>query len=569
MPSGIVKASTGNAQGGPSRLGDALADAFVAEGVDAVFGLMGDGNMRWMTAIARHVNVLHARHEAAAISMADAYGQLTRRVAVASITCGPGLTQIPTPLTSAVRHGTPMVVFAGDTPHRIPFHVQALDPGPLVRSTGAVHLPLTDPRLGPQLVAEAFATAATERVPVVLTVPFDWQEEEVGDSWTLMATGAGAAPILAPGGAPSDAGVRQAAAILSSAERPLLLAGRGAVDAEAREAIVACADHVGALLGTTLLAKGLFDGHPADVGVIGGLASRTGRLLAADADVVVAFGAGLNGLTTSQGRGFGDAQVIHVDVAPPRWRDGAIASSLAIVADANLAAQALRDAVTGLGPPTTGYRSADVLARIAAGDDRPQVTIEPGVVDPRSMASELQEATPSDAVMIIGGGHFWNFVVPALKGRRPDDAIYTIADFAAIGLAVPAGIGAAVARPGQRVLVVEGDGSALMNIQELETIVRHGLDVAIVVMNDAAYGAEVHKLNAMGLPPDESIFGPTDLAAIARGFGLDAVTVTDDGGTRAAIERWVQGGGPVLIDVKVSRAVVAPSYRRLYFGEDA
>lgn len=563
------------------RLGEGLAEAFIAEGVEAVFGLMGDANMRWMTAMADRVRVIHARHEAAAISMADAYAQLTGEVGVASVTCGPGLTQIPTPLTSAVRHRTPMVVFAGDTPRRAPFHVQAVEPGPLVRSTGAVHIGLSDPRLAPSLVAEAFVVAASDRVPVVITVPFDWQDDPIADDWR---------PVVAPRstdgsiGPQPDAGlIDRVAATLVAASRPLVLAGRGVVDAEAGAEVAALADDLGALLATTLFAKGLFDGHSADLGVIGGLANRTARKLAEQADVVLALGAGLNGLTTQSGTAFGKATVLHVDLDPARWRDGRATADVTVVADVRAAVPGLRKRIAELRtevddspePRMIGFRTAEVLDSIeetvsgSVPADGQGESLDPGTVDPRQMVFELNEATPGDAVIIVGGGHFWNFVVPALRDRDPRDLMFTIADLAAIGLALPAGIGAVVARPDQRVVVVEGDGSVLMNIQELETIVRHGLDVCIVVMNDGAYGAEVHKLNAMGLRTDEGIFGPTDLASIARGFGLYAVTVDSDGGTREAIQQWVDEGGPTLIDVKVSPTVVAPSYRRNYFGEDA
>jgi len=563
------------------RLGEGLAEAFVAEGVEAVFGLMGDGNMRWMTAMADRVRVIHARHEAAAISMADAYAQLTGEVGVASVTCGPGLTQIPTPLTSAVRHRTPMVVFAGDTPKRAPFHVQAVDPGPLVRASGAVHLGLSDPRLAPSLVAEAFVIAKSDRVPVVITVAFDWQDDPIADDWQPVVAPRGTEEAIGP--QPDSGLVERAAATLAAASRPLVLAGRGVVDADVGPEVAALADDVGALLATTLFAKGLFDGHPADLGVIGGLATRTARKLAEQADVVLALGAGLNSLTTESGKAFGAATVVHVDLDPARWRDGRATADVTVVADVRAAVPALRKRIGQLrseaddsqAQQMIGFRTTEVLEAIeqaTAGSvvaNMQNESLDPGTVDPWQMAFELNEATPTDTVVVLGGGHFWNFVVPALRHRDPRDLMFTIADLAAIGLAVPAGIGAVVARPDQRVLVIEGDGSVLMNIQELETIVRHGLDVCIVVMNDGAYGAEVHKLNAMGLRTDESIFGPIDLAAIARGFGLAAVTVDSDGGTREAIQRWVDEGGPTLIDVKVSRTVVAPSYRRNYFGEDA
>src|SRR5262249_40927475 len=111
------------------KVREALAEAFVAEGTSAVFGLMGDGNMFWMATIGGlpGVRLVHARHEAAAIAMAEGYARATGRVGIASVTCGPGVTQTATALVSATRSGTPLVVFAGDTPVAAPFHMQELD----------------------------------------------------------------------------------------------------------------------------------------------------------------------------------------------------------------------------------------------------------------------------------------------------------------------------------------------------------------------------------------------------------------------------------------------------------
>src|SRR5262245_61633626 len=123
----------------------ALVDAFEAERATTVFGLMGDGNMYWMSTLARRpgARVVHARHENAAVAMADGYARVTGDIGVCSVTCGPGLTQIATSLTASVRHRTPMVVFAGDTPRAEPFHLQAFEQRPFVVSTGARFVPVT------------------------------------------------------------------------------------------------------------------------------------------------------------------------------------------------------------------------------------------------------------------------------------------------------------------------------------------------------------------------------------------------------------------------------------------
>ena len=118
-------------------------------------------------------------------------------------------------------------------------------------------------------------------------------------------------------------------------------------------------------------------------------------------------------------------------------------------------------------------------------------------------------------------------------------------------------MGVAAARPESTVVLFDGDGSALMNIQELETIARHGLDILIVVMNDGAYGSEVHKLRAEGLGEAGSVFGFANFEGIAKGFGLDGRTITDAAEIPAAVEAFASRGGAAVWDLRVSDKVVS------------
>ena len=169
------------------KLYEALAQAFLAEGVDTQFVLMGDGNMHWSTAFARlpGVRTVHVRHEHATVAAATAYHIATGKIAVASVTCGPGVTQLMTALPAAVRARLPLVVFAGESPINAKFYNQQIDQAPLVTATGARYIAAHSVPRMMDAVREAFHVARYERQPVVLGIPYDLQKVEFHDKPAL------------------------------------------------------------------------------------------------------------------------------------------------------------------------------------------------------------------------------------------------------------------------------------------------------------------------------------------------------------------------------------------------
>src|ERR1700692_3999538 len=162
------------------KLYEALAEAFLAEEVDTQFVLMGDGNMHWSTAFAKlpGVHTVHVRHEHVTVAAATPYNVAPGKVAVASVTCGPGVTQLMTAWPAAVRARLPMVVFAGEPPINAKFYNQYIDQAPLVTATGAHYVAAhTVPRMM-DYVREAFHIAKYERRPAVLGIPYDLQKVE-------------------------------------------------------------------------------------------------------------------------------------------------------------------------------------------------------------------------------------------------------------------------------------------------------------------------------------------------------------------------------------------------------
>ena len=168
---------------------------------------------------------------------------------------------------------------------------------------------------------------------------------------------------------------------------------------------------------------------------------------------------------------------------------------------------------------------------------------------------------------MVGCAHFFNFVVTHMGGRLPQRWIITH-DFGAIGQGLPTAIGVAATRKDGKVLLIEGDGSFLMHVQELEVLARQGIKLLTAVMNDGAYSAETHKLAAAGVSPDEAVFGKPDLATLAKGFKLDGASVSSLGRMASLLAAYESGSRSVVWDLHVSSQVPSQQYRRLFWGDN-
>jgi thiamine pyrophosphate-dependent acetolactate synthase large subunit-like protein len=317
--------------------------------------------------------------------------------------------------------------------------------------------------------------------------------------------------------------------------------------------VAAAADAAGALLAESAVAKGLFAGHPWSLGVSGGFASPGAAELIAAADLVVGWGCALNMWTMRHGALIAPgATVVQVDdtlEALGAQRE----LTFGVLGDVEETAAGL---ASRLGADRQGgYRTDAVTRRLEAGIGWAGVAYDDlsgaGRVDPRTLARDLDAILPPDRVVAVDSGNFMGYPAAYLDVADHRSFCFTQA-FQSIGLGLATAIGAAVASPGRLTVAALGDGGALMSAMELETVVRLGLDLLVVVWDDHAYGAEVHHFGPHDAPLDTVVFPDTDIAAIGRGFGFEAVTVTDPGDLDA-VRRWVAGPRtrPMLVDAKV------------------
>lgn len=543
---------------------DVLAAAVLRHGCSHVFGLMGDGNMRLFTALDQAgVELVEVRHEGAAVAMAEGYSWAAKRPGVCSVTHGPGLTQVATSLVVAARNGSKLVLVAAETPAGYA-GAQDYDQEAFIAACEAPYRRMAAGDDPGAIFDEVMALAERRSGPVVLAVP--------ADLLTAPAASAGlglrpAAPVAAsdpgvssPGPEEDEAAALLLTDALAQSARPVIVAGRGAMGGASARLLMSIAGHYGAALATTLPAKGLFDAHPFDLGVCGGLAHPAAERILRAADLVVAVGASMGRSTTQSMRLFERARVLRLsrDRAAEPWPAGLTP----VVGDAEgtLARVAMHTAGQAASAPPwfePPGSPAQCWSEDLAGYAPP---IPVGTVDPRRVLAEISPMIPDDAIVVISNGHCSGFagafIAAPTAGRW-----FTAQGFGSIGQAFTTAIGVALGAPGRKVVVFEGDAAFMMHAQEIDTAARAGADITLFILNDQALGTEYQRLSAHDGEREAAlaIVPPPDLAALARALGARGVTL-DGGEARQAAQDALRPGLSV-VDVKTARTVLSRHMR--------
>lgn len=519
-------------------------------GVAHMFGVVGSGNFYATNAlIDAGVPFTAARHEMGATCMADAYTRATGKLSVVSLHQGCGLTNAMTGIGEAAKCRTPILIMTGDTPGYATTSNFWIDQDRAVEALGArswrVHRAAT-------AIADAhraYVMCASDRRTVVLSLPIDLQEELI--EWD---------PSLVPplpdrviaGAAPE--GVRRLVDAFASAKRPVIVGGRGAWGAVPQ--IRALADATHSILTTSAAGRGLFHDDQWHLDVMGGFATDGAAELVGNADLIVAFGAALNRWTTRSGSLLRGKTVIQIDDTPEALgRNTPVAFGIcgdsALVAEAATTLIRERGGIAG-----DGYRTAEVAQRVAEsldwGDQQYEDRGDATHIDPRTLTNALDDMLPLERIVIPDGGNFNAY--PAMLFRVTDQQGYCVPlAFQSIGLALASGIGTGVAMPHRMPIVGVGDGGFMMTLVELDTAVRLGMGMVVVVYNDSAYGAEVQHFKFETDKLDTVTFPETDIAAIARGYGCEAITVRDVSDL-APVQEWLDGprNRPLVIDAKTA-----------------
>ncbi len=520
--------------------------------------------MNWAAALAdQGCDFTYVRDEHCAVAAAMSWARVTGRPGIATVTCGPGVTQILTALPAAVRANIPLVIFAGEAPLGKAWYNQQLEQRSLIEACGASYISLHHPATMTTQVRDAFLYARTSSQPVVLGVPADLQDQTCESNVHCPESSLKLMPVRKPVPPNLDA-VEDAVVLIQQASKVIVMAGRGAVSSGAINACRELAAAVNGLLATTLPARGAFYDDPFSIGISGGFSSDTARRCLQEADLVVAVGCSLASHNSDNGKLFEASKVLHIDLNPLSRSQGRIVARHHLRSDARLGVESIVASLANNktpSSPNTGWRTERLAEEIRiAPADSAVFDIAAGQFDPRYVVSELENTLPQEWFMVNSSGHCSYFF--AQMPSRPVDRFLTIREFGAIGNGIAFAIGVAVANPDKTVVLFDGDGSLLMHVQELETIKRHKLNILICVMNDGAYGSEIHKLRADGLSDQGAVFGYSDFGSIARGFGIDGEVVDDLSALPSMVEAFAENPGAAVWDFHVSDQVVSPVIRR-------
>jgi thiamine pyrophosphate-dependent acetolactate synthase large subunit-like protein len=530
-----------------------LAKDLAAFGARRCFGLLGTANFKISHGLVQAgVELISARHEGNAASMADAYAKATGELTLVSVHSGPGLTNAITGIGEAAKSRTPLLVLAGDVPTgnvKSNFYIEQAD---LVRSVGAVSERIATPQSARGDLLRAVKRALHDRQTVVLSLPLDVQNAQLsGSNAPLELT-----PV--PGRLhPDPDDVRRLAAAVVHAHRPLILAGRGAVLSDAEESLIELADRIGALLATSVCGHGLFAENSWSLGISGGFSSPVAGELISESDLILGFGVSFTQWTTKKGKLIAPgACVAQIDIEAPKL-GYQMPVQHALLGDAKATAQALLAELSRLGVSSSkpGRRDDRTRERIRSGDNHHSPYPDQSnakVIDPRTLSIVVDDILPKDRVVASDSGHFCGWVPRYLRVPNPKASCLSHS-FQSVGLGLPSAIGLAIANPGKLAVLGAGDGGFMMSIADLETAIRLGLRMCILVYNDSSYAAEVHFFRRQGYAVDIVQFPDTDFVAIARGYGARAATVRTIADLDS-VRTWVAEGAPgvFLIDAKIN-----------------
>jgi thiamine pyrophosphate-dependent acetolactate synthase large subunit-like protein len=516
------------------------------------FGVMGNGNAYLLDALAdTPVRYVAVRHESAAVAAADAFYRISGRIAVATTTYGPGFSNTLTSLAEAVQARTPLLLVVADQPTGGP-RPWDVDQTGIADAVGAPTFTVSAADAGGTTI-QALQYAVDYCTAVVLAIPYDLvtAETESPRASSLVY------PVPVP---PNPAAIQNAAKLLAHADRPLILAGRGAWLAGAGAAIGRLAGRIGALTATTAGAPGVIDppgadGVGTDLGICGGFAGNESAQLIAAADVVLVAGAGLNPFTMRHQTAFGaDATVIQIDVTEQPTHP--IVDHY-IRADARLATEALLGVLEEQTQPARNWPEQGKLP-----DRRPDPgtgQAADGRLDPRTIAQQLNDILPADRTVVTDGGHFIGWAPTFWQVRGPNRMIFLGTAYQTIGLGFATDVGAGAAAPDSTIVLTTGDGGALMGLADLESMIRTVASGVIVVWNDGYYGAELHQYGPKGLTQEPMRTGQADFAALGQALGADGAVIAELADLEQ-LDSWVDAGarGVFVADCRVSPDVEAP-----------
>ncbi len=530
-----------------------------AEGVKTMFGLPGGTVIHLYDAIYdSKINHILMRHEQAAAHAADGYARASGRPGVCIATSGPGATNLVTGIATANLDSVPLVAITGQVATGV-IGTDAFQEADIVGAT----LPLVkhsmqvrSPEQIPTAIKKAFHIASTGRPgPVLVDVPADVQKG--------IGTFSYPEKVDFPGYHPESVleieSLDEAAAMLEQAHRPVIFAGGGVISSGASEKLTDFAERLEIPVTTTLLGKGAFpESHP--LGLSLGMAGMHGHPAAnralMSADVILTIGSRFSDRTTGKRDRFApEAKIIHIDLDPAEI-DKTIGSDVWLVGDALFIIDLLDKAVK-----KKQDRSAwiDRLAEIRRDEPMPHVKFD-GKIAPWQVLEALREITGGNAVVTTEVGQNQMWAAQHYKTEHPRRFLSS-GGLGTMGFGFPAAIGAAYACPNQHICCVAGDGSLMMNIQELDTCARYNIPVKIILLNNSCLGnvRQWQEIFYNARYSNTIYHKVPDFLKIAEGMGVQGYSANKPEDIHKTLEKALEQPGAALIDFRIPQeAMVMP-----------
>jgi thiamine pyrophosphate-dependent acetolactate synthase large subunit-like protein len=537
--------------------GRAVIELLKAEGVRYIFGIVGSTFLDVLDALYddRSVEYINVRHEQAAAFMADGLARVTGRPGVCLVTSGPGATNLLTGVAAAHVGHSPVLVLVGGVPleHYQKDAFQDYDLVGMFRPVTKLAIQITRPERIPELLRSALRAAMTGRPgPVLVEIPRDVLNEQVVRT-----------PIVSPEHyrtthpmPPHPDAVRAAAALLRRAERPLLLIGGGVTRAAASDLVVRLSDqHAIPMITAYGRNDAVPNTHPLYVGPLGRAGAPEAAAACRRADVLLVLGSRLGQFTSHFDHRVISAttSIVQVDV-DSRDIGRYYPVAVGIQADARLACQALLDMLgrDGTRPSPAAWRQeAEALraqrqARLAA-----EAHLEAKPLKPQRVYAELRRALPPETIVTLDAGAAPAYGYDRLHFTHPR-TFFTPLDLGGLGFAFPVALGAKLGRPEAPALAIHGDGGFLMNAQELETAVRHGINAVTLVMNNNCWGSEkAYQRQFYGGRFIGCDIGNPRYDAYARLFGAQGYYVDHPDQVGDAVRAALGAGKPAIIEIPI------------------
>jgi acetolactate synthase I/II/III large subunit len=549
------------------RGSDIIVEMLIQYGVEYVFGVPGDTSVLLYESFAgRRGEITHilCRDERSASFMADAYARLTNRPGVCECPSGAGALYNTPGVAEANASSIPVIALTSgiDLASEDKGTITELDHHVLYQTITKWSTFMKRYTRIPDTLRRAFRIATSGRPGSVhIAFPQEILKAEVPDGEKDIYAEPQCSRYPSFPARAERAKIEEAAKLLMKAERPVIVAGGGIWISGAQDELRGLAERLSAPVGTTVTGKGAFpEEHPLALGVIGDNGSRDYALeIIGEADLVFYVGCKTGSVATCNWS-IPDARkpppIIHLDI-DPRLIGNNYPTAIDLIGDARANLTELAGALEHDIPGKRGEiiaRIADLRAAWWEGA-REAMTSAKVPFKPQRIMAALARSLPESAVVIADAGTPTPYLCAYLDIEGPGRRIIIPRAYGGLGYAIPAAVGASLARPWTPILALTGDGSFAMSCGELETLVRYDIPAVILVFNNSCFGwikalQGLHtNLGKLGIPYCSVDFTRTDHAAVARAFGLQAFSVDDPSELEEIITRALSLKKPVLIDI--------------------